>query len=280
MENKKELGGVDAFFDLVDPKKIIAIIICFVIMAVVVKLITKLSKKIEDSNPAYRLVSLQIATMASFSIYIFGTFGVIYAVIRPPKELLLAVGGSAAVAIGFALKDLVSSIIAGLILLFDRPFQVGDRVSFGGEYGQIVSIGLRAVRLVTLDDSLVTIPNSKFLTDLVSSGNAGALDMMICVDFILATDTDLRKARDLLYEVVATSKYVFIRKSIDIVFTEKSEAQFHWIEVKVKAYVLDVIYEKAFQTDIVLRGNEVLNLNKIKRPSVSLAMSSPQEKTL
>lgn len=273
MENKNEVGGVDAFFELIDPKKIIAIIICFVIMVVVVKLISKLAKKIEDTNPGYRLISLKIATIASFSIYILGSLGVLYAVIRPPKELLLAVGGSAAVAIGFALKDLVSSFISGLILLFDPPFQVGDRVSFGGVYGEIVSIGLRAVRLTTLDDNLVTIPNSKFLTDFVASGNAGALDMMVCVDFILSTDTDLRKARELLYEVVATSKYVFIRKPINVVFTEKSESQFHWIEVKVKAYVLDVIYEKAFQTDIVLRGNEVLNLNEIKRPSVSLAIS-------
>ena len=268
MENKTEVGGADAFFELIDPQKILAIVIGFIAIALLVRIINGITKKIQNGYPSYRLLALQIATILNFSIYILGTFGLIYAILRPPKELLLAVGGSAAVAIGFALKDLVSSIIAGLILLFDRPFQVGDRVSFAGTYGEILSIGLRAVRLNTLDDNIVTIPNSKFLTDLVASGNAGALDMMVCVGFIVAPNSDLRKARELLYEVVATSKYVYIKKPINIVFTEKNEGQFLWIEIKVKAYVLDVVYEKAFQSDIVLRGNEVLNQSNIKRPAV------------
>jgi len=52
----------------------------------------------------------------------------------------------------------VAVLVAGLLLLFDRPFRVGDRVSFNDVYGEIVSIGLRTVRLQTLDDNLVT-PN-------------------------------------------------------------------------------------------------------------------------
>jgi small-conductance mechanosensitive channel len=268
MVDKVELSPTDLLADLVAPQKIIALIIGFIIMAVIVRLINGTSNKIETSYPSHRLLALQIGTILNFSIYILGTFALVYAVIQPPKELLFAVGGSAAVAIGFALKDLVSSIIAGLILLFDRPFQVGDRVTFADTYGEIVSIGLRAVRLTTLDDNLVTIPNSKFLTDIVASGNAGALDMMVCVDFLISANADLRRARELLYEVVATSKYVYIKKPIRVVLTEKTQGQFIWIELKVKAYVLDVIYEKAFQTDIVLRGTEVLNLNNIQRPSI------------
>ena len=95
------------------------------------------------------------------------------------KEFMLAAGGSIAVALGFALKDIAASLVAGLLLLFDRPFRVGDRVSFADVYGEIVSIGLRTVRLQTLDDNLVTIPNSRFITDVVASGNSGELDMML-----------------------------------------------------------------------------------------------------
>ena len=93
--------------------------------------------------------------------------------VPPHPEVALAIGGTAAVSLGFALKDLLSSIVAGLIILVDRPFQVGDRVTFDGWYGEITHIGLRSVRLLTLDDTQVTIPNNKFLTDLVASGNAG-----------------------------------------------------------------------------------------------------------
>jgi small-conductance mechanosensitive channel len=187
---------------------------------------------------------------------------------------LIAVGGSAAVAIGFALKDIVASIMAGLILLFDRPFQVGDRVNFDGIYGEISKIGLRAVRLITLDDNLVTIPNSKFVTDAVSSGNAGALDMMIVVNLNISLDSDLRAARDIMRETVATSRYVYLRKPISIIFSEKSQGELFWIEMVVKAYVLDVRYEKSFQTDIVLRGNEALKEHGILRPLKSLRMET------
>ena len=275
MEKNEITTGVDAFFDLIDIQKITALIIGFLLIALVVKVISKTAQKIEDNYPNQRLLALQIATILNFSLYIFGTTTIIYGVLRPPKELLLGLGGSAAVAIGFALKDIVSSVMAGLILLFDRPFQVGDRVSFADTYGEIVSIGLRTVRLTTLDDNLVTIPNSKFLTDVVASGNAGALDMMVCVDFTLSVDSNLRKAKELLYEVVATSKYVYLRKPINIVMVEKTQGQLMWIEMKVKAYVLDVVYEKAFQSDVVLRGNEVLNASKIKRPSVHVANEAP-----
>ena len=47
--------------------------------------------------------------------------------------------------VGFATKDLVASLVAGLLVMFDRPFQVGDRVWFGGEYGDVLAIGLRSV---------------------------------------------------------------------------------------------------------------------------------------
>lgn len=47
--------------------------------------------------------------------------------------MLAILGGTAAVAMGFAMKDLVASVVAGVMIMVDRPFQVGDRVSFGGQ---------------------------------------------------------------------------------------------------------------------------------------------------
>ena len=103
MENKEPLSDVDAFFNLVEPQKIVALIIGFVIMTLLVRVINRVASKIQDSYPSYRLLALQIATVLNFSIYILGTFGLIYTILRPPKELLIAVGGRAAVVIGFHL---------------------------------------------------------------------------------------------------------------------------------------------------------------------------------
>lgn len=185
---------------------------------------------------------------------------------QPSKELLVAIGGSAAVAVGFALKDIVGSVIAGFILLFDRPFQVGDRVCFDNTYGEIRSIGLRSVRLSTLDDNLVTIPNSKFLTEIVSSGNSGALDMMVVTTFYLSIFEDLEKARQLLHEVVITSRFIYLEKPVTITVEEVAVSNTFAIKLNVKAYVLDVKYEKAFLSDVTSRGSKVLQNANIIRP--------------
>lgn len=158
-------------------------------------------------------------------------------------------------------------MIAGFILLFDRPFQVGDRVTFGDVYGEISSIGLRAVRLITLDDNLVTIPNNRFMTDVVASGNAGELDMMLLFDFHLALDADLTLARDLLYEIVVTSRFAYLNKPVTVVLAEVAVAEVLAMQLRAKAYVIDVRFEKAFQTDVHLRTTEAFRKQAIRRPA-------------
>jgi len=269
--------GLSEFLKLIQPGRILILIVGLVALSLLAKVVRRTAEKLHEAIPARRLLILQVSTMLNFCVYIIGGMTFIYVSLRPPKELMLAVAGSAAVAVGFALKDLMASLLSGIILLFDRPFQVGDRVAFDGAYGEIVGIGLRTVRLNTLDDSLVTIPNVKFLTDAVSSGNSGALDMMIEVNFNVAASSNLRKAQDLLKEVVITSKYAYLAKPVSIVLTEKSDARnFIAIEIKVKAYVIDVRYEKSFQSDIVLRGNELLQKNDIQRPSVAPRIETPE----
>lgn len=230
------------------------------------KAIQRLSSNLQTNYPAKRIFFLQIATIINFALYIGGVSLLIYSVLRPPKEILLAIAGSAAVAIGISLKDIVASIVAGIVLLFDRPFQVGDRVSFSGTYGEIVSIGLRTVKLTTLDDNLVTIPNARFLTDVVASGNAGALDMMLVFDFLVAPDADIDLSRKIVKEMVTTSRFAFLKKPIDLLVSEVTTADRLAIRLRAKAYVIDCRFEKAFETDVVTRVLKEFNQNNIKRP--------------
>ena len=144
---------------------------------------------------------------------------------------------------------------------------MGDRVSFNDTYGEIVSIGLRSVRLNTLDDNLVTIPNSRFITEMVASGNAGALDMMVVCDFHLSLDADIELAQSLIHEVVVTSRFAYLKKPVNFVLNEVVIAERLALQIKVKAYVIDVHYEKAFQSDIVKRVSRLFIENNIARPS-------------
>ena len=231
--------------------------------------LSTVSQRLMEKIPARRFLILQISTLLSFGLYIFGSVGLVIAVLQPPKELLYAAAGSVAVALGFALKDIAASLVAGILLLFDRPFRVGDRVVFGDTYGEIVSIGLRTVRMNTLDDNLVTIPNSRFITDVVASGNAGELDMMVVTDFHLALAADINKAQALIEEVVVTSRYAYLKKPVNFTLEEVEVARMLAIRLRVKAYVLDVRYEKTFQSDIVKRGTALLAKHGIARPQPS-----------
>ncbi len=254
-------------FDFFKVDKIFLFIFLIALIVLFIRLVNLWSEKFQEKLSGRRLLILQITTVFSFATYLIGTLGAFYFVFRPSKELLLTVGGSAAVAFGFALKDLVGSVIAGFILLFDRPFQVGDRVTYGDSYGEIKSIGLRSVKLQTLNDDTVTIPNSKFLTDTVASGNSGALDMMIVTPFYISIHEDLDRVKQLLHEVVITSRFVFLEKPVTIIFEEMPLSNDFVIKVNVKAYVLDVKFEKAFLTDITIRGSKILREFNIKRPN-------------
>lgn len=228
--------------------------------------ITHSSHSLMERMPARRFLILQITTLISFALYIVGGVALILGVLQPPKEFLIAAGGSIAVALGFALKDIAASLVAGLLLLFDRPFRVGDRVTFDGTYGEIISIGLRTVRLQTLDDNMVTIPNSRFITDVVASGNAGELDMMVVTDFHLALDADIEKAQKIIREVIVTSRFAYLKKPVSFAIEEVALADRLALRIRAKAYVLDVHYEKAFQTDIVTRVSVLFRENNLSRP--------------
>lgn len=258
-----QLGNV---FELLRPGRLLVVLLGFAIVGGLAKFVESLSKRSQSNWPRHRLLALQISTMVNFGVYIVGSALIVYAVLQPPKEILVAIAGSAAVAVGFSMKDIVASVIAGVILLFDRPFQVGDRVTFAGSYGEIVGIGLRTVKLVTLDDNLVTIPNSRFLTETVASGNAGELDMMVVCDFHVALDADLSRAKEICYAVAATSRFVYLKKRVTILASEVTLAERLALRVRVKGYVLDCRYEKEFETDIVSRVSELLAREGIARP--------------
>ena len=265
-ENNGLINDLISLFEIFNIYMLMLLIVGVLLIIGVNTGLTRVSQKLMEKMPTRRFLVLQISTLLSFALYIFGTIGLVVGVLQPPREFLIAVGGAIAVALGFALKDIVASLVAGILLLFDRPFRVGDRVTFGDTYGEIVSIGLRTVRLVTLDDNLVTIPNSRFITDVVASGNAGELDMMVVTDFHVSLDADLEQVRRLIEEVVVTSRYAYLKKPVSFAIEEVEVARTLGIRMRTKAYVLDVRYEKEFQSDLVMRVSQLFKEHGIVRP--------------
>ena len=105
--------------------------------------------------------------------------------LAPSRETFLAGIASLGIALGLGAQDLVKNLIGGLVVLGDRPYQLGDRVRIGDAYGEIDHIGLRSTKLTTPDDTRVTIPNAQILSDRVFNANSGVPDCQVVTDLFL-----------------------------------------------------------------------------------------------
>jgi len=221
-----------------------------VITWLVGRLLRDLTARAARTFEGNRLVVEQVAAFLRFAVYVLGVLLALRSVFAFSKEMMTVLGGTLVVTIGLVLKDQAASIIAGLIILVEKPFQVGDRISFAGFYGDITSIGLRSVRLVTLDDSEVTIPNSKFLTDLVSSANSGALTMLVQLDFHVGADQDFGKAKTIVESALRSSRYFLADRPSAVLINQVVVGSLIAVRLRAKAYVIDLRYEKAFESDV------------------------------
>lgn len=235
---------------------------------VVLRFVTGAANRLGAQFTTRRLLIQKIESFARFFIYFATTAVVIVLSFRINKTVLTVIGGALAFAVGFAMRDLVAAVIAGVTIMFDRPFQVGDRVQYAGQYGDIIKIGLRSVRMQTLDDNLVTIPNNKILTDVTSSGNYGELDMQVVMDFFIGVDQDFDRAEQLINEAILSSRYVYLEKPIVILVTQVLERDYVAVRLRSKSYVLDTKYEKAFESDVHKRVLKAFREFGIQPPAI------------
>ena len=181
------------------------------------------------------------------------------------KENILAVTGTIAVALGFAFKDYASSIIAGIVGLFESPYGVGDRIQIGDYYGEVMSYGLRAVKIKTPDDNQITIPHNKIWTEAISNANAGALEAQIVTEFYFAHDVDINLVKKILYRIAQTSKYTSLKLPIVVIIEEKPWGTMF----KLKSYPLDARDEFIYKTDLTIRAKKAFAKHSLTYPDVS-----------
>ncbi|MDD9174766.1 mechanosensitive ion channel [Aliivibrio sp. S3MY1] len=217
-----------------------------------------------------RMLMQKLQSFFQFFIYMSTAVAVFMLSFRVDERVLALIGGTIAVSVGFALKDLTASFIAGLTVMIDRPFQVGDRVTFEGHYGDIIAIGLRSVRMQTLNDDIITIPNNKFLNDVVVSGNYGGLDMQVVIPFYIGMDQDINKARDIIQEAASSSRYIHLPKPVVVLVKQTITDNYLAIQLTCKAYVVDIKFEKLFETDITLRVMQEFRKDAITPPTIAI----------
>lgn len=183
--------------------------------------------------------------------------------LAPSPETFLAILASIGIAIGLGAQDLVKNLVGGLVVLTDRPYQLGDRVKIGDAYGEIDHIGLRSTKLTTPDDTRVTIPNADVLSTHVWNSNSGVLDCQVVTDLYLPSGIDPDLALRVGYDAAYSSPYLLARKPVVVLISDVLD-QRPYVRLRVKAYVYDHRFEPRMMSDISARAKrEFLRLGVI-----------------
>ena len=259
--------------ELFSVTKILSTLMFLVGAFLVNRLLTFLLGTLAERRSAYRLMIKRILPFVNILVWTTAVFIVIAGIIAPPMETVIAVGASVGIAIGFASQDILKNVFGGFIILFDRPFQVGDKIEVNGHYGEVTEIGLRSTRIVTPDDSLVSVPNADIVSNSVSNSNTGALDCQVVVSMYLPADSPVTEVKDIAWKAAVSSRYVYLKKPVVVMTENMVHEQNYVLRLKVKAYVLDIRYEFLLKSDITELIMEEFNARKL----TPKAFSTPEK---
>ena len=119
----------------------------------------------------------------------------------------LASAGIMGIAVGFAAKDTLANLFAGVFILADAPYKIGDFIVLdGGERGQVSKIGIRSTRILTRDDVEITIPNANIANSKIINESGGPyVKYRNRVSIGVAYGSDIDQVREVLLEVAAAA---------------------------------------------------------------------------
>lgn len=126
----------------------------------------------------------------------------------------VAGAGVAGIAIGFAAKDTLSNLIAGVLLIIDRPFEIGDRIEVwsapagSATWGDVIDIGLRATKIKTTDNIVIIIPNNEIMKRDIVNYTILSTKIRVRVNIGIAYDADIKRAKDLIIKVAGAIEWV------------------------------------------------------------------------
>jgi small-conductance mechanosensitive channel len=266
-------GSESSVLSQLTPGKILFVTVFVTATWVLLKWMRALLDRLEHHNPRLRFMLRQVEPPLRIVIWFLAVF-VSADVLAPSKNAFLAALGSAALAIGLGLQDLIKNLIGGLVIVVDRPFQTGDRVRLAEAHGEVKQIGLRSTKVYTDKGELVTIPNADVLTKLTFNANAGVAESVVSTEMALPSEADADQALHICREIAVCCPYTHLGRHIEINLDEDYKRT--RILLTIQAYVYDHRFESAMKTDILRRArHEFLVQGIIKGPESIVNQDRP-----
>ena len=133
---------------------------------------------------------------------------------------LVAALGVSSLAIGLAAKETLSNMISGFTIVADRPFRLGDRIETDGKVGDIVEIGLRSTKMRTLDNTIVVIPNSRLVDNILVNFAYPEYSIGSIQKFGVEYGSDVEKVKETLKRVASDVPEIMKEPEPDVLLVE------------------------------------------------------------
>lgn len=176
-------------------------------------------------------------TLTRISQYLIIFIGVVVAFQFIGIDLtgLAVVLGFLSVGIGFGLQNVTSNFIAGLILLFERPIKVGDRVTVGETEGDVQHINIRSTTIQSLNNIAYIVPNSEFISTTVINWSHGDKRIRVDMDVSVSYSSDLDLVLKVLKEIARANEEVLNTPEPEVHFREFGDSSWNlklrvWID--------------------------------------------------
>lgn len=231
MEFSEELEGIWTnidrilhyrLFDINQSEVTLATLLVFVLVIVGVFILSRILnrlilRRVLDRFQIERGIQYNMVRVGH---YIVMAIGVIFALqfVGIDFSGLAVIFGFLSVGIGFGLQNITSNFVSGIILLFERPIKVGDRVTVADIEGDVTAINMRATTIRTLNNITIIVPNQEFVSASVINWSHGDTTVRMLVSVGVSYNSDLDTVIKALEEVADEHPRVLKDPKPDVVF--------------------------------------------------------------
>jgi small conductance mechanosensitive channel len=201
-----------------------------------------------------RMPILRMLPIVRLLIVIAAVAVIVPMVVEPTVENLVAMVAGVGLILAFAFKDYGSSLVAGLVTSLENTYQPGDWIEVDGSYGEVKVIGLRAVHIVTADDTEVIIPHSRLWSTSIFNASSGSQGLLCVTHFYLEPDHDGAAVRQSLAQVAESSSYRKPETPVVVIVLEKPWGTLY----RLKAYARESRDQFLLISDFTIRGKAAL----------------------
>ena len=195
------------------------IVLVFLLLFVTSKLRKFVINKLLARSDIALGVRQSIGTIIRYVIVVVGV-AIILQTVGIDLSSLMVLVGALGVGLGFGLQNIVNNLLSGLIILFERPIKVGDRIEVGDVQGNVTEISIRATTVVTNSNIAIIIPNSEFISSNVTNLSYTDDKVRIDVPVGVSYNSNVEHVTKLLLEVADEESAVLKEPAPRVIFNE------------------------------------------------------------